>query len=226
MPREISKSDEEALRARFGLSRRYVMYTGGIDFRKNIDGLIEAYAKLSAELRAKFQLAIVCSVHPEERAKISRQAAKCGLRDDELVLTGFVPDDDLVNLYNLCHAFVFPSLYEGFGLPALEAMACGAAVIGSNKSSIPEVIGRQDALFDPSRPADITEALERLLLALEGHGGIDPQAEFVIAQRLVCLEAADHLPARAPVRALHLTPYATPPRLPISFRRACAGPPR
>src|SRR5262245_40356148 len=92
-----------------------------------------------------------------------RRAARCGLRDDELVITGYVSDDDLVDLYNLCHVFVFPSLYEGFGLPALEAMACGAAVIGSNTSSIPEVIGRQEALFDPSRPADIAEALERLL---------------------------------------------------------------
>jgi hypothetical protein len=76
-----------------------------------------------------------------------------------VVITGFVPEDDLVTLYNLCHLFVFPSLHEGFGLPALEAMACGAPVIGSNTSSIPEVIGWKDALFDPTRPSAIAEAI-------------------------------------------------------------------
>ena len=65
----------------------------------------------------------------------------------ELVFAGYVTDEDLVRLFNLCKLFVFPSWHEGFGLPALEAMSCGAPVIGANTSSLPEVIGREDALL-------------------------------------------------------------------------------
>lgn len=141
--------DEAALRARFSLSRPFVMYTGGIDHRKNIEGLIRAYALLPAGVRSAHQLAIVCSVRDDSRAVLKRLARECGLRDDELVLTGFVSDEDLVALYNLARLFVFPSWHEGFGLPALEAMQCGAPVIGSCTSSLPEVIGLEEALFDP-----------------------------------------------------------------------------
>ena len=162
-PRALSQLEEQELRNRYGLSRAFLMYTGGIDFRKNIENLINAYAQLPGQLRASYQLAIVCSVNETERQQLLQHAVKLGLGFDELVLTGFVPDDDLIALYSLCHLFIFPSLYEGFGLPALEAMACGAAVVGSNTSSIPEVIGRQDALFDPSRPAAIAEAIARVL---------------------------------------------------------------
>ena len=162
-PRGISPMEEQELRNRYGLSRAFVMYTGGIDFRKNIEKLIDAYAQLPNQLRATHQLAIVCSVQENEKQQLLQHATKVGLGFDELILTGFVPDDDLIALYNLCHLFVFPSLYEGFGLPALEAMTCGAAVIGSNTSSIPEVIGCQDALFDPSRPLAIAETIARVL---------------------------------------------------------------
>ena len=86
-----------------------------------------------------------------------------GLAKDELVMTGFVPDDDLLALYNICAAFCFPSWHEGFGLPALEAMQCGAATIGANTSSIPEVIGAGDALFDPYDEKDMAERLHQVL---------------------------------------------------------------
>ena len=92
------------------------------------------------------------------------------------MLTGFVPEEDLLVLYNLCKAFVFPSWHEGFGLPALEAMSCGRAVIGANTSSVPEVIGRDDALFDPMSDSSIAAKLEEVLTndafrsELERHG--------------------------------------------------------
>ena len=78
-------------------------------------------------------------------------ASAAGLGADELVLTGYVPDPDLVGLYNLCSLFVCPSFHEGFGLPALEAMRCGAAVIGADATSLPEVIGWKDALRPTQR---------------------------------------------------------------------------
>jgi len=84
-----------------------------------------------------------------------------GLASGQLVFTGFVGEDDLVALYNMAHLFVFPSLHEGFGLPVLEAMACGTPAIGANRSSIPEVIGNQEALFDPAELQPMVDALTR-----------------------------------------------------------------
>jgi glycosyltransferase involved in cell wall biosynthesis len=162
-PRSLAPQAKADLLARHGLRRPFIMYTGGIDYRKNIEGLIEAYAQLPGEMRRRHQLAVVCSIHEPDRVRLGRLAAKCGLADDDLVLTGFVSDDDLVSLYNCTDLFVFPSLHEGFGLPALEAMACGAPVIGSDASSIPEVIGRADALFDPTSVPAITAAMARVL---------------------------------------------------------------
>ncbi len=160
-PLTITKARERKLRNRYGLVRPFLMYTGELNVRKNIEGLIEAFAMLP--VRRDYQLVIVCSVNDQGRQILMAHAAKFGLDPAELVITGFVPEDDLVTLYNLCHLFVFPSLHEGFGLPALEAMACGAPVIGSNRSSIPEVIGWNDALFDPTRPSAIAAAMAEVL---------------------------------------------------------------
>lgn len=148
---------------RLGLLRPFVMYTGGIDWRKNIDGLVTAFAALPSSLRSNYQLAIVCHADASARAHLLGHARQAGLGSTDVVLTGYVSDSDLADLYRSCELFVFPSLHEGFGLPALEALMCGAAVIGSNTSSIPEVIGRDDALFDPSSQAAITAALHRAL---------------------------------------------------------------
>jgi len=162
-PRVLAPQERSALLERHGIRREFIMYTGGIDWRKNIEGLIEAYAMLPGATRRQYQLAVVCSIHEADRQRLQRLAAKCGLAADDLILTGFVSDDDLVSLYNSTALFVFPSLHEGFGLPALEAMACGAAVIGSDSSSIPEVIGRADALFDPANVASISSAMAGVL---------------------------------------------------------------
>lgn len=175
-PQKIDFDREKSVRLRYGLNRQFVMYTGGIDYRKNIEGLIRAYACLPNSLRTNFQLAIVCSIQPSSRSDLKNLAKAQGLKSEELVLTGFVSEDDLLTLYNLCKAFIFPSWHEGFGLPALEAMSCGRAVVGANASSLPEVIGRSDALFDPRNETSITEKLEQVLTdddfraELEKHG--------------------------------------------------------
>jgi len=175
-PQQVNSRREQEIRLHYGLQRSFVMYTGGCDYRKNIEGLIRAYAKLPGELRTCHQLAIVCSLQPPIRTELETLARKQGLKDNEVVLTGFVPEQDLVTLYNLCKVFVFPSWHEGFGLPALEAMSCGRAVIGANTSSLPEVIGREDALFDPRSDSAIAEKLGRVLTddtfrtQLERHG--------------------------------------------------------
>ncbi len=160
---DVSPNDAIALRSRYGLARPFVMYTGGIDHRKNIEGLITAFAALPSDIRGRYQLAVICSASPDSMDALKSHARHHGLGKTDFVMTGFVPDDDLVALYNLCEVFCFPSLHEGFGLPALEAMQCGAPTIGSNVSSIPEVIGRTDALFDPRKEQDITARLNQAL---------------------------------------------------------------
>jgi glycosyltransferase involved in cell wall biosynthesis len=162
-PRRIDEAARREMYARFGLRGDFIMYTGGIDYRKNIEGLIEAYALLPGALRAQHQLAVVCSIQEHDRVRLQRAVAKFGLPADDVVFTGYVTDQDLVALYNCTTLFVFPSLQEGFGLPALEAMSCGAPTIGSNNSSIPEVIGRADALFDPTNVQAIADKMQQAL---------------------------------------------------------------
>jgi glycosyltransferase involved in cell wall biosynthesis len=174
--RSYSDSQKAEVLARFGLNRDFVMYTGGIDHRKNIEGLIRSYARLPVSTLKQHQLAVVCSVRSEDRARLEALAREYGLDRDQFVMTGFVSEDDLVTLYNLCQAFIFPSWHEGFGLPALEAMSCGRAVIAANTSSLPEVVNNAQAMFDPLDDASITEKLREVLVddsfrtRLEQHG--------------------------------------------------------
>lgn len=163
-PIVVSAETERCLRERYRLTRDFVMYTGGIDHRKNIEALIRAYARLSPQLRRAHQLAIVCSVQDDSRRRLSALAQDAGLTADEVILTGFVPEEDLIALYNLCAVFVFPSWHEGFGLPVLEAMRCGAPVIAAKTSSLPEVVGLEEALFDPYSDDAISRAIERVLV--------------------------------------------------------------
>lgn len=164
MPDVRSAEETAELFYKYGVSRDMVMYApGGFDPRKNIDGLIAAYSLLPKELRSRHQLVIVSKLGEKDRMHLSGKARNAGLGDDELVLTGYVPDEDLRALYSACALFVIPSKHEGFGLPALEAMSCGAPVIGSNSTSIPEVIGLEEALFDPTSPESIAAKMQYAL---------------------------------------------------------------
>lgn len=164
MPDVRSTEETAELFNKYGIARNMVMYApGGFDPRKNIDGLITAYSLLPQESRNTYQLVIVSKLGEAERLQLNARAKNAGLGSDELVLTGYVPDEDLRALYSACTLFVIPSKHEGFGLPALEAMACGAPVIGSNSTSIPEVIGLEEALFDPASPQEIAEKIQYAL---------------------------------------------------------------
>lgn len=216
-PMRLSEIKRVELTHRYGLHRPFVMYTGGIDHRKNIEGLIRAYAALPHGLRAEHQLAVVCSLKAVERERIEQLGKTEGLVNDELVLTGFVPEDDLVSLYNACKMFVFPSWHEGFGLPALEAMACGRAVIGANTSSVPEVIGRPDALFDPHDDKAITAKMAKVLSddvyrsELEMHGLQQASSFSWLQTAQVAWDALRQLPP------LLLQPLATLRRPRLAF---------
>ena len=160
---------------KFDITQPFIMYTGGIDFRKNINKSIEAFSQIDKELFNNYQYVIVCKINHEEREKFKKLIKNLNIPKNKIIFTGFVSDDDLNKLYNLAKLFIFPSIYEGFGLPILEAMSCGRAVIGSNTSSIPEIIGREDALFNTKNSQDIANKInqvlkdKRLLQELEEH---------------------------------------------------------
>lgn len=166
-PVRLDPSRLQALRGRYGITRPYVMYTGGFDSRKNIPALVRAFAMLSPALRATHQLVIVGYAPPGDLEELLELRRRCGLREDECLITGYVPDEDLPALYSHCQLYVFPSLREGFGLPILEAMACGAVVIGADRTSLPEVIGLPEATFNPD---DVDAIAARITQALTDQG--------------------------------------------------------
>jgi glycosyltransferase involved in cell wall biosynthesis len=143
--------------ARHGLDRPYVLAVGTLEPRKNLERLVAAWGRLPDALQSAHQLALV-GPRGWDDEPILRAAAEGGAR-----LLGRVEDADLAALYAGCAAFAYPSLYEGFGLPVLEAMAAGAPVVTSSVSSLPEVAGDAALLADPYDTGAIAAALTRVL---------------------------------------------------------------
>lgn len=170
-----SRGVDDAIAA-LAITKPFVLFSGAFDERKNVKRLIAAFARLPAALRQSHQLVLVHSIDAGTRGQLQSFARQQGLQEGDLVLPGWVSDDDLVTLYNGCAVFVFPSLHEGFGLPVLEAMACGAPVLAADATSLPEVIGRDEALFDPLDVAAQSRKIAQVLSdpkfaqALRSHG--------------------------------------------------------
>jgi glycosyltransferase involved in cell wall biosynthesis len=173
--REVTANDRAALKANHGIDGPYVMYSGAMDRRKNVEALIEAFAALPSSVAGGHRLVVAGKVHEADLSRL-REAASRHRLGERLVFTGYVSDEDLILLYNAADLYVFPSLHEGFGLPALEAMACGVATIGSNTTSVPEVIGRSDAMFDPASVQSITASMARALGDRQFHASLRAHA--------------------------------------------------
>lgn len=162
-PISLSPGQKSALLSEYGITGDFIMYSGATDFRKNIDRLVDALALLPPRLQKSLQLLIVGKTDPGSAHHLRELGRKHGLRADAIVFSGFVTNETLIALYNTCSVFAMPSLHEGFGLPALEAMACGAPVIASNVTSLPEVVGREEALFDPYQVEAIAKKIDLVL---------------------------------------------------------------
>ena len=135
------------MRERYGTGERFILCVGNLQPRKNLHTLIDAYVRLRRADATRHKLVLV-----GKKAWLYDDifaAARASGYAEEIVFTGYVPDDDLVALYNAADLFVYPSIFEGFGLPPLEAMACGTPVIASNTSSLPEVLGDAALIVDP-----------------------------------------------------------------------------
>jgi glycosyltransferase involved in cell wall biosynthesis len=162
-PTPVAPDDAARLRNKYRISKKYLMYTGSFDQRKNHANLIRAFGLVPRKTRSEYQLLIVGNGWDAIYQQLRGIARTAGLSEDDIVFTGRVAEEDLLPLYNLCDLFVFPSLAEGFGLPALEAMSCGIPTIGSNCTSLPEVIGWPEAQFDPLKPQSIAKTITRVL---------------------------------------------------------------
>ncbi len=161
-PATTSKSSVRKTLEELGITRPFVLNVGGMDTRKNTWKLIDAFAELPEKLRAENHLVLTFAVDHWGRQAVLDHARHHGL-DGTLVLTGEVNDETLRTLYRHCLAFALPSTYEGFGLPLLEAMQCGAAVIGGNNSSQIEVVGDAGLLVEASDTHDISAKLAAIL---------------------------------------------------------------
>jgi glycosyltransferase involved in cell wall biosynthesis len=150
---------------KYALPERYLLYLGGFDQRKNLSTLLRAFAML-VNRQPQVRLVIAgrlsgrdSPLFPDPR----RLAGELGI-EEKVIFTGWVPEEDKPALLSGATAFVFPSLYEGFGLPPLEALACGTPVIASNCSSLPEVVGEGGILVEPTDVKALAEAMEVLLV--------------------------------------------------------------
>jgi len=148
---ELTQSDVESIKQEYGIRDRFVMAFGASTKHKNVDFLVRSFLRVRRQLPGDFQLLLV-GCQAMESSDYFRTLME-NHSDDGVVCVGFVPDTDVIALYNCTDCFVYPSLYEGFGFPPLEAMACGAPVLASNVSAIPEIVGDAAQTFDPTDSA-------------------------------------------------------------------------
>jgi glycosyltransferase involved in cell wall biosynthesis len=161
-----------AVRNRLHFDAPFILSVGDLQPRKNQIGLIAAFSKLLTDCPQLKHHLVLTGKETWFTPKVLEAARDSGFAA-RIHFTGFVSDPDLLELYNACDCFAFPSFYEGFGLPILEAMACGRAVACSNTSAMPEVADGAGLLFDPYRTEEITRALKDILLDAELRGRME-----------------------------------------------------
>ena len=148
---------QSRVREKYCAGERYFIYVGDTDWRKNLPRLLEACVALPDGVRL-----LIVGKRALHDQRLAGQIEALGLQQ-RVILAGFVPVEDLTPLYGAAEALVFPSLYEGFGFPVAEAMACGCPVITSNVSSLPEVAGEAAMLVDPMSVVEISTAMQRIV---------------------------------------------------------------
>lgn len=146
---------------RFNFTGDYIMYIGGFSTRKNVQSLIESFDKIYDKLNSETKLLIVGGLR--DVGKRLEALSKTLKNSDKIIFTGFIEEDYLPTIYSGCKLFVYPSFYEGFGLPPLEAMSCGTPALSSNITSIPEVVKINELLFDPYSETELEDKLVEIL---------------------------------------------------------------
>jgi len=153
------------IKTKYLIEDNYILYIGGFSPRKNILGLIEAFSLLPKKLLDSRKLVI--AGNKGISYEIYKKRAETLHIGDKVIFPGFIPMEDIPHLYNCAELFVYPSFYEGFGLPPIEAMACGIPVIASNATSIPEICGDSCIFIDPYNAYDLRDSIVNVLTDLE-----------------------------------------------------------
>jgi glycosyltransferase involved in cell wall biosynthesis len=166
-PRYKPDAPLERLRAQIDLPDQYLLYVGASDYRKNLKGLIEIYGRYCERSPSPLPLVLTGNAEYYKKVRFAWPGGtRGGIVNGEVLFTGFLPEELMPGLYCGARVFLFPSLYEGFGLPALEAMACGAPVIAYDNSSISEIVGRWGVLV----PTGDTETFVKELVRVASDG--------------------------------------------------------
>lgn len=155
-----AKDKIKQVKGKFKITGDYILYTGTLEPRKNIIGILDAYDGLSEELQNKYTLVLAGGKGWQDEQIRSRLD---DMKDKNIITTGYVDDSDLPPLYSGAAIFLYPSFYEGFGMPPLEAMACGVPVVTANNSSLPEVVGDAAILVDANDTGSITGSIQKVL---------------------------------------------------------------
>ena len=158
----VSEAERKATLQKFGVQNEFFLCCVSADVRKNVQGAVKAFSALDHNLTQRCQLVIVGRQFPEKKEEYEALIRSLNMQG-RIVLTGYVSDRELLILYNLAKLMIIPSLYEGFGLPVVEAWACGTPVAASNNSSLGELVGDAGILFDPNQISDIANALQKAL---------------------------------------------------------------
>ena len=155
------QAEIERTKEKYGIYGEYYLYLGTLEPRKNIEGILEAYGKLKKDSEEPIPKMVIAGGKGWLFESIFEKVKKQNLEED-VIFTGYVDETDKVQLLNGAMAFCFPSFYEGFGMPPMEAMACGTAVITSNGNSLFEVTGEAAIHVEPTDISQISEALRRV----------------------------------------------------------------
>ncbi|MBU1992373.1 MAG: glycosyltransferase family 1 protein [Patescibacteria group bacterium] len=150
----------ELVRGKYDIQKPFLLYTGVFRSHKNLVNLVKAFAVIRKNYKLDIQL-VITGREDKYYPEVKNTIEQLGLQN-EIVMPGLVPEEDLISLYSTATIYVFPSLYEGFGLPPLEAMQCGTPVVCSNASCMPEVCGDAVLFFNPNDLSDIAEKVHTL----------------------------------------------------------------
>uniref|UniRef100_A0A832DRN0 Glycosyltransferase family 1 protein n=1 Tax=candidate division WWE3 bacterium TaxID=2053526 RepID=A0A832DRN0_UNCKA len=162
--RPQGREEATQIKNKYGITRPFILYLGTIDSRKNVAALVRAYANLRD--RTRYQLVLAGKVGWTYEHQIDREVQEVvkNLKlEEDVIFTGYTPDEDRPKLLSACEVFVFPSFFEGFGMPVVEAQACGAPVVASNTTSLPEAAGAAAVLVDPRNEGELGEAIRNVL---------------------------------------------------------------
>lgn len=167
--REFKKLKKEerklAVKRKYKLPDNFLLYVGDLNWNKNLNGLVRPFKKIKSRHQS-LKMVLIGSVFADDNLKelqALKKLIKKAKLEKEVIFLGFIPNGDLVAVYNLAVLYVQPSFYEGFGLPVLEAMSCGCPVVCSNQASLPEVGGRAVEYFDPYEKHDLERKLIKLI---------------------------------------------------------------